>query len=225
MKIKEMAKLERPVEKMALLGRENLSNSELLAIIIRSGRKGESALSLSERLLRNTKDGIRGLYDSSLEELTSIEGIGPMKASVIMAAFELGRRVSESNGIYKERANSVDDVVNIFMERLRYLKKERFEVLLVDTKGKVIAIENISTGDLTSSLVHPRETFRTAVKRSAAGIILVHNHPSGDPTPSEEDIVVTKKLIEAGRVLGISVMDHIVIGDGIFCSMKARGII
>lgn len=225
MKIKEMTKLERPVEKMALLGRESLSNSELLAIIIRSGRKGESALSLSERLLRNTKDGLRGLYDSSLEELTAIEGIGPMKASVIMAAFELGRRISESNGMSRERASSVEDVADIFMERLRYLKKERFEVLLLDTKGRILAIENVSTGDLSSSPVHPRETFRTAVKRSAAGVIFVHNHPSGDPTPSQEDIVVTKKLIEAGKVLGISVMDHIVIGDGVFCSMKAKGII
>ena len=225
MKIKEMAKLERPVEKMALLGRENLSNSELLAIIIRSGRRGESALSLSERLLKNTENGIRGLYDYSLEELTAIDGIGPMKASVIMAAFELGRRVSESNGISKENVSSVEDVVDIFMERLRYSKKEKFEVLMLDIKGKIIAIENVSTGDLSSSPVHPRETFRTAIKRSAAGVILVHNHPSGDPTPSDDDIVVTKKLIEAGKILGISVMDHIVIGDGVFYSMKARGII
>ena len=225
MKIKEMAKLERPVEKMALLGREALSDTELLAIVIRSGRRGESALSLAERLVRNTNNGIRGLYDSSLEELTEIQGIGSVKASVILAAFELGRRVSMSNGISREKINSVEDVVNIFMERLRYLNKERFEVLMLDSKGKVIAIENISTGDLSSSPVHPRETFRTAVKRSAAGVVFVHNHPSGDPNPSEDDIVVTSKLVEAGKVLGISVLDHVIIGDGVYCSMKARGII
>lgn len=225
MKIKEMARLERPVEKMALLGRESLSNSELLAIVIRSGRRGESAVSLAERLIQDTENGLRGLYDCSLEELTAIDGIGPVKASVIMAAFELGKRVSESNSISKEKIGCVEDVVNIFMERLRYLSKEKFEVLMLDPKGKIIAIENISTGDLTSSPVHPRETFRSAIKRSAAGVIFVHNHPSGDPSPSNDDIVVTKKLIEAGKVLGISVLDHIVIGDGIYYSMKENGII
>ena len=191
MKIKEMAKSERPLEKMALLGRESLSNSELLAIVIRSGKRGESALSLAERLIRNTGNGIRGVYDCSLEELTETDGIGPVKAGVIIAAFELGRRVSESNGISKERITSVEDVADIFMERLRYLKKERFEALMLDTKGRIISIENVSTGDLSSSPVHPRETFRTAVKRSAAAVIFVHNHPSGDPSPSDEDIVVT----------------------------------
>ena len=220
-----MAKLERPVEKMALLGRESLSNSELIAIIIRSGRKGESAVSLAERLIRNTNNGIRGLNECSLEELTAVDGIGPVKASMILAAFELGRRVSLSNGISREKITTVKDCVDIFMERLRYQKKERFEVLMLDAKGKIIAIENISTGDLSSSPVHPRETFRTAIKRSSAGVILVHNHPSGDPSPSDDDIVVTEKLVEAGKVLGISVLDHIIIGDGVYCSMSERGVI
>lgn len=225
MKIKDMAEWERPVEKLAVLGCDSMSDSELLALIIRSGTRDESALDVADRILRGSGCGLRGLADVEAEELMTCDGIGRTKASAIIAAVEIGRRIAKSEGIYRGRISSVNDVADIFMERLRYLKKEKFEIVILDSKGKIISIENISVGDLSSSPVHPRETFRTAVKRSGSAVILVHNHPSGDPEPSKEDLDITRRLVEAGNILGIAVLDHIVIGDGSFCSMKARGII
>lgn len=225
MKIKEMSINERPIEKMVLYGKETLSNSELIAILLKTGTTKLSSLQLAERVINQNADGLRNLANITLEELMDIDGIGQAKAATIVAAVELGKRISASEAIQRGKISCVEDVVDIFMERLRYLKKEMFEVLLLDTKGNIISSENISVGDLCSSVVHPRETFKSAIKRSAAAIIFVHNHPSGDPTPSNEDIAITKRLIEAGNILGISVLDHIIIGDGVFVSMKASDLI
>lgn len=225
MKIKEMSINERPIEKMVLYGKETLSNSELIAILLKTGTTKLSSLQLAERVINQNADGLRNLANITLEELMDIDGIGQAKAATIVAAVELGKRISASEAIQRGKISCVEDVVDIFMERLRYLKKEKFEVLLLDTKGNIISSENISVGDLCSSVVHPRETFKSAIKRSAAAIIFVHNHPSGDPTPSNEDIAITKRLIEAGNILGISVLDHIIIGDGVFVSMKASDLI
>lgn len=225
MKIKEMSINERPIEKMVLYGKETLSNSELIAILLKTGTTKLSSLQLAERVINQNADGLRNLANITLEELMDIDGIGQAKAATIVATVELGKRISASEAIQRGKISCVEDVVDIFMERLRYLKKEKFEVLLLDTKGNIISSENISVGDLCSSVVHPRETFKSAIKRSAAAIIFVHNHPSGDPTPSNEDIAITKRLIEAGNILGISVLDHIIIGDGVFVSMKASDLI
>lgn len=225
MKIKEMSTNERPIEKMVLYGKETLSNSELIAILLKTGTTKLSSLQLAERVINQNADGLRNLANITLEELMDIDGIGQAKAATVVAAVELGKRISASEAIQRGKISCVEDVVDIFMERLRYLKKEMFEVLLLDTKGNIISSENISIGDLCSSVVHPRETFKSAIKKSAAAIIFVHNHPSGDPTPSNEDISITKRLIEAGNILGISVLDHIIIGDGVFVSMKASDLI
>lgn len=225
MKIKEMSINERPIEKMVLYGKETLSNSELIAILLKTGTTKLSSLQLAERVINQNADGLRNLANITLEELMDIDGIGQAKAATIVAAVELGKRISASEAIQRGKISCVEDVVDIFMERLRYLQKEMFEVLLLDTKGNIISSENISVGDLCSSVVHPRETFKSAIKRSAAAIIFVHNHPSGDLTPSNEDIAITKRLIEAGNILGISVLDHIIIGDGVFVSMKASDLI
>ena len=225
MKIKEMSINERPIEKMVLYGKETLSNSELIAILLKTGTTKLSSLQLAERVINQNADGLRNLANITLEELMDIDGIGQAKAATIVAAVELGKRISASEAIQRGKISCVEDVVDIFMERLRYLQKEMFEVLLLDTKGNIISSENISVGDLCSSVVHPRETFKSAIKRSAAAIIFVHNHPSGDPTPSNEDIAITKRLIEAENILGISVLDHIIIGDGVFVSMKASDLI
>lgn len=225
MKIKEMSINERPIEKMVLYGKETLSNSELIAILLKTGTTKLSSLQLAERVINQNADGLRNLANITLEELMDIDGIGQAKAATIVAAVELGKRISASEAIQRGKISCVEDVVDIFMERLRYLQKEMFEVLLLDTKGNIISSENISVGDLCSSVVHPRETFKSAIKRSSAAIIFVHNHPSGDPTPSNEDIAITKRLIEAGNILGISVLDHIIIGDGVFVSMKASDLI
>ena len=213
MKIREMVKDERPREKMAMYGRQTLTNSELLAILIKTGTERRGVLDIADEIIHKS-GGIRMLAEYSLEELAAFEGIGRAKACVILAAVELGSRIKDAG-----------DVADVFLEKLRYMKKERFESLLLDAKGNIISCELISMGDLMSSPVHPRETFQAAVKRGAAAVILVHNHPSGDPTPSDDDIKITKRLKEAGDILGISVLDHVIVGDGNYVSLRNLGII
>ncbi|MEG0291984.1 MAG: DNA repair protein RadC [Anaerovoracaceae bacterium] len=225
MKIMKMASSERPREKMLLQGKEKLSNSELLAIIIKSGTKKSSALAVAEEVLNIGQNGLVDLMDVSIEELKCIEGIGVAKATELLAVTELSKRLASSYKTKNGAIESVQDVVGLLMEKMRHYKKEFFKTILLDSKGQIIMMDEISIGDLSSSVVHPRETFISAIKRSAASIILVHNHPSGNPEPSEADIKVTKRLIEAGELLGIKVLDHIIIGDGTYYSMKAEGII
>ena len=224
MKIREMIKEERPREKMVMYGRQTLTNSELLAILIKTGTEKRGVLDIADDIIHKS-GGIRMLTEYSLEELSAFEGIGRAKACVILAAVELGSRLSASCIHSYGRIKSAEDVAAVFTEKLRYMKKEIFEALLIDAKGNIIASEVISIGDLTSSLVHPRETFQAAVKRGAAAVILVHNHPSGDAAPSDDDIKITKRLKEAGDILGISVLDHVIIGDSSYVSLKALGLI
>ncbi|WP_073342792.1 RadC family protein [Caldanaerobius fijiensis] len=216
---------ERPRERMLKYGPEVLSNVELLAIIIRTGTKNESAIKLAERLLnRAGEDGLKFLLDSSLEELSKIKGVGLAKAAELKAAIELGIRVQKA----ARKIHTItkpQDIADLLMVEMRYLKKEVFKIVLLNVKNQVISIENISIGNLNSSIVHPREIFNAAIRKYSASIILVHNHPSGDPTPSMEDINVTKRIIEGGKILGIDVLDHIVIGDGTYVSMKQKNII
>ncbi len=223
--IKEMPETERPREKLVRYGAESLSNAELLAIIIRTGSKEYSSIDLANIILSQDKKGIRFLTNCSIEQLQSIKGIGKSKACQILAAIELGKRLSRSSLEAKKSIKSPQDVVNIFIDDMRYLEKEYFKVVFLNTKNEIISYETISIGSLNASIVHPREVFNRAIKKSSASLILVHNHPSGNPNPSKEDINITKRLIEAGNIIGIEILDHIIIGDGIYYSLKENSII
>ena len=225
MNIKDLPMEERPMEKLISKGPKVLSNAELLALVIRTGSGSESAIGLAERIMSSLDDGIRSLTTVTPEELTRIAGVGKAKASMLIAVGELSRRITASaigKGISIDSASSA---AGLFMEDLRFEKKEHFRTLLLDAKGKVIYIDEVSVGGLTMAPVHPREVFSSAVKRGACGVILVHNHPSGDPTPSMEDRSLTDRLVEAGKLMGIRVLDHIIIGDGKYYSFAGEGII
>lgn len=221
--IKDMPEEMRPREKLMLKGEKNLDDAELLAIILGQGTRELSALELAQQLIYKYKS-LRHLKDASLEELLEEKGIGPAKAVSVKASIEMGRRMAQDSQV-KTQIKSPDDVKNIVMEEMRYFDREHFRVIYLDRKGGMLEMQDISVGGLHSSIVHPREVFKVAVKKSAASLILVHNHPSGDPTPSQEDVEITRRLIEAGNIMGISVLDHIVIGDNTYCSLKSKGLI
>ncbi len=218
--IRDMAKDERPREKLLLYGVDSLSNEELLAIVIRTGVGNKSALDLSRILLSRQEEGIVGLTQQTIEELTQTQGIGTTKACSVLAAMELGRRVYKSHSIKRRRITSPNEIIDAFMAQMRFLLKEEFRVIFLNTKNEMVGWETISIGSLNASIVHPREVFNRAVKRSAASLILLHNHPSGNPEPSHEDVQITSRLVEAGKVLGITILDHVIIGDGRWHSMK-----
>ncbi len=221
--IKDMPEELRPREKLLSRGEGALSDAELLAVLIGQGTRGLNAVELANQLILEHK-GLRNLRDLSIEELMQHKGIGVAKAVTIKAALELAKR--SSLGVpYRVTVRSPVDVTYLVMEEMRYFDREYFRVLYLDRKGTLLVMEDVSVGSLHSSFVHPREVFKTAVKRSAASIILVHNHPSGDPSPSKEDIQTSNRLIQAGSILGIEVLDHIIIGDGRYCSMKEKGLI
>ncbi|SCA87084.1 UPF0758 protein [Bacillus glycinifermentans] len=222
LKLRDFPEDERPRERLLNMGAESLSNHELLAILLRTGTKKESVLQLSSRLLQ-TFDGLRLLKEASVEELSSISGIGRAKAVQILAALELGRRIHKL--VYEERhvIRFPEDAANLLMEDMRFLSQEHFVCLYLNSKNQVIHKRTVFIGSLNSSIVHPREVFKEALKRSAASFICVHNHPSGDPAPSSEDIDVTRRLNECGQLIGIELLDHIVIGDQKFVSLKEKG--
>ncbi|NCN86268.1 JAB domain-containing protein [archaeon] len=215
MKIKDIIERERPKEKFIELGPESLSDTELLSIILRTGIINENVLELSHKLIK--KYGMKNLFSCSVEELCEIKGIGKSKAVQILTIPELVKRINlGSEKISKIKCGK--DVYNLMKEKLEGKTKEYFYCLLLDSKNKIIKIENVSVGILDASIVHPREIFKSAIKSSSSSIILVHNHPSGESTPSEEDISITKKLIECGDLLGINVIDHIIIGKNNYWS-------
>jgi len=225
--LKNLPAEERPRERLCKYGPEVLSNAELLAIIIRTGNRNETALALAQRMLSELgQDGGLGfLMDITIEELTEVKGISLAKACAIKAAIELGKRIGGIKSTNKVFIRSPRDVADLLMNEMRYLKKEHFRTIQLNVKNQVLAVEDVSVGSLNASIVHPREVFQGPIRRSSAAIILVHNHPSGDPSPSKEDIDITKRLFEAGKLLGIDVLDHIIIGDGIYTSLKEKGII
>lgn len=224
MTLKDMALGERPREKMLSKGESSLSNDELLAILLRTGTKNKNAIELANYIINKDVQGIRYLQDITIEELCEIEGIGLSKASQIKAAIELGRRISSSRP-ENYKVKNPWDIYKYYMDSLRYLKKEIFKVVLLNTKNEIIADIDVSIGTLNSSLVHPREVFREAIKRSANKMILLHNHPSGSIEPSNEDKNITFRLIKCGELIGIEVIDHIIIGDGLYFSFKENMII
>lgn len=207
----------RPRERLVKFGVGNLSDAEILAIILQQGIKNENVIDMSSRLI--SKHGLDKLSECSLKELQDIRGIGFAKACQILALFEFNKRhttAKKTNG----KITSAEDAFNYFHEHLRDEKQETFIVLMLNTKKHIIGEERISKGTLDSSIIHPREVFKTAIKNSTSRIIIVHNHPSGDPTPSESDRQLTEKLIEAGELLGIIVLDHVIIGNGRWWSWK-----
>ncbi|WP_270452695.1 RadC family protein [Halonatronomonas betaini] len=222
--IKELPLEDRPREKLISYGESKLSNSELIAILLGSGTRGRTAIELAQDILCQSS-GLIGLADLSIDELTQKKGIGQSKASRLKVAFELGRRLSDFSPAKKTILRSPIHAVDYMQSRLKLKKQEIFLVVLLDIKSQVIKVEEISKGGLAKSIVHPREVFKTAIRASAAGIILGHNHPSGNTTASSEDINITNKLIEAGNIIGIKVIDHLIIGDNSYLSMREEGLI
>ncbi|MGD6795670.1 RadC family protein [Metabacillus indicus] len=222
LKIHDFPLEDRPRERLIHDGPESLANHELLAILLRTGSKKESVLQLANRLL-NHFEGLRFLKEASVAELTSISGIGEAKAVQVLAALELGRRINRL--AYEDRyvIKSPQDGANYVMEEMRFLLQEHFVCLYLNTKNQVLHKQTVFIGSLNASIVHPREVFKEALKRSAASIICIHNHPSGDPSPSREDIEVTKRLTECGKMLGIELLDHLIIGEQKYVSLKEKG--
>ncbi len=227
MKVKDLPESERPYEKLLDRGSEALSDAELLAIIIKTGTRNLQSIEVAQRVLSLNKyeKGLSGLYNLSIEQFKEVEGIGEVKAMQIMAVLEFSKRLAKHKAVREFNIDSPASLAKIYMEEMRYLKQEHFKVVYLDTKNNIMGDKDVSIGTINSTLVHPREVFCDAVKHSAANIIVLHNHPSGDPSPSQEDEKVTIKLFEAGKILGINLLDHIIIGDGKYFNFKGKGIL
>ncbi len=223
MTIHDLPVSERPRERLHKLGAEALSAQEILALILGRGIAGESVMVTAQRLLSRFGN-LKGIANASLEELAQVKGIGVAKSSQIKAAFELANRLGSYAGGERTTVKTPDDVAGIVQGTLRNKKKEYFLALLLDTRNQLIRVAEISVGSLDSSIVHPREVFKEAVSASAASVIFTHNHPSGDPEASEDDIKLTKRLAEAGEIMGIAVLDHIIIADEKYISLKRQGL-
>ncbi len=217
----------RPYEKFEKYGKRALTDSELLAILLRSGTKDCNAEELAAKILclYKKESSLVSLYQVSFEELYKVKGIGKIKAIQILALLELSQRISKQRYACHVKASSPESISNYFMEEMRHVKEEKFIVVLLDAKCRMIGYEVISKGSLTASIVHPREVYKTAVQKSAHSIIVLHNHPSGDPSPSREDIQITARLKEVGGIMGIPLLDHIIIGDGSYISLKEKSFI
>lgn len=221
--VREWPEAERPRERLIKHGAKTLSDAQLLAIVLRTGSNGKTVIDTAIELLQRF-GGLRGLEEASISELKKFKGLGIAKIAQIKASFELGKRVL-SEKAKEQLFNSAESVYNYFFPKLNGLKKEVFITLLLDTKLKLIKEVKVSEGTLNQSLIHPREIFKEAVKESAYAVILLHNHPSGDSAPSEQDIEITKKLKKASEILEIPILDHIIIGSGKYFSMKENKII
>ncbi|MBU5444670.1 DNA repair protein RadC [Paenibacillus sp. MSJ-34] len=221
--LRDLPREERPRERLMQYGASSLSHAELLAILLRTGTRRESAVHMAQRMLRQI-GGLRNLVDISIEEMTEMKGMGLAKAIQLKAGIELGRRLAQSRLNETITIRKPQDAADLLSEQMRYLQKEHFVCLFLNTKNHLIAQETLSMGSLNASIVHPREIFRAAIKCSSASVICAHNHPSGDPTPSAEDIGLTRRLVEAGEIIGIDVLDHLIIGDGSFISLKEQGL-
>lgn len=209
MKIQDIPKENRPRERFLKHGPEALSDAELFAILLRTGTKGENAIDMSNRLI--SEHGLDKLFECSLKELQQIKGIGPAKAMQLLAMAELGKRYAGAKNPIKKITHA-KDVFDLFHEKLKNEKQENFIILMLNNKHHIIGEQLISKGTLDAALIEPREVFRAAIKSAAARVVLIHNHPSGDPNPSGEDIEITKKLIEVGKTINIPVLDHVIIG-------------
>lgn len=224
--IKDWPEEDRPREKLLNKGAESLTEAELLAIILRTGNAstGQSALDHAHFLLKEFKD-LRGIDAAPVRELRAVKGIGPAKAAQLKAALEIGRRMGQEKWEVGQSLRSSDDVFRHFRNQLEKEKREIFYVVLLTNKNRKIREVKISEGSLTASLVHPREVYNPVIRESAAAVIFVHNHPSGDPAPSPEDVEITRRLKEVGEVMGVRVLDHVVIGHNRYFSFSDRGML
>jgi DNA repair protein RadC len=223
-RIMDLPENERPQERMIRYGPESLSNSELLALVLRTGTAEENIISLCSRILTEA-NGLNGLLNYSLEEFVQLKGIKNAKAAQLLALAEISRRFKSYKSGDNYKITQPKDGAEFVMESMRHLKQEVLKVLMLSTKNTIVHMKDISMGSLNSSIVHPREVFAEAVRKSCASIIVCHNHPSGDPSPSSEDINITHRLKECGKILGIELLDHIIIGNGIYVSLKEKGIL
>jgi DNA repair protein RadC len=214
--------VDRPRERLDAVGPESLSDAELLALLLRTGRRGADALAVASSLLQRHA-GLLGLARASRRELSAAAGVGPAKEATLRAAFELGRRLAAGRLAPGTALRGPADVFRHFHPTLRDAPHERFLVVLLDGRHRLLRHELVSQGTLTASLVHPREVFRPALRESAAALVLVHNHPSGDPTPSREDREITERLVRAGELLGVPVLDHVVVAERGFASLREEG--
>jgi DNA repair protein RadC len=219
--IRDMPESERPRERLSRYGAGALSTAELLAILLRTGVHGENVINLAMRLLAQYS-GLSGLAKASSSELEQIKGVGPAKVTQLKAAFELGRRLLVEAPDERPQIRSPSDAANLVMLEMGLLDQEHLRLLLLDTKNRVIEMPTVYVGNLNTSVIRVGELFRYGLRANCAGMIVVHNHPSGDPTPSPEDVRVTERIVEAGRLLDIEVLDHLVIGKGRFVSLKER---
>jgi DNA repair protein RadC len=222
--IKELPIDERPREKLTALGPASLSNGELLAILINTGSRGESVMALSMRILKESGGGLRGLMKRDLDSLTEIRGVGPAKAVTILAAVELGRRIAQQAPEEREQVRNPEDLARIFEPRLMALDHEQLWVAVLDTKHMLERLAPIYQGSVNSAQVRTAEVFKEAIRANAPAIALAHNHPSGDPTPSSDDIALTADLEQAARILDIELLDHLIIGDGRWLSLRRLGL-
>lgn len=222
--INNLIECDKPREKLLRNGASSLSESELLAILLRSGNKKEDVLNLSKKLWIYLSK-MQSISDITMAELLEIDGIGMSKASVVISSIEFSKRIMLREKTEAFFVDSPKSVADIFINILRDEFKEHFFVVLLNTKNKIISWDEISRGDLNSSIVHPREVFKYALKHSANSIICLHNHPSGDVTPSREDIEITKRLVEVGELVGVRVLDHIIIGQNKYVSLREKGLI
>jgi len=222
--IHDLPKTERPRERLQKFGPEVLSAQELLALIIGRGIPGKSVMNIAQELLTEFKS-IKGVSQASLEQLCRIKGINQAKAVQIKACFELGRRQELDVELKDFDIKNPQSAVKAIQATIKDKAKEHFKLVLLNTRNKIIGITNVSVGTLNTNLVHPREVFKDAIIHSAASVVLVHNHPSGDPEPSEDDLEITKRLMESGKIVGIEVMDHIIVTKNDFFSFKERKLI
>jgi len=220
--VRDLPRQERPRERLQKFGPEALSAQELLALIIGRGIPRKSVMSIAQELLAKFGN-VKAISQASIEELSQIKGIGLAKAAQIKACFELGRREELEPELKNFDIKDPEAVVKAIRASIKDKAKEHFKLILLNPRNKIIGISTISIGTLNASLVHPREVFKDAIVHSAASVVLAHNHPSGDPEPSEDDITITKRLVEAGKILGIEVIDHIIIGKNDYYSFRAKG--
>jgi len=226
-KINQLPPQERPYEKCERFGPAHLTDAELLAIMLRTGTKGESSIELAKRVLypMSSEDGVLNLHKWSIEQLVRLRGIGRVKAIQIVSLLELAKRLSRAQASEGLSFSNPSSIAMYYMEEMRHHKQEIMKLLLLNTKNKLISENDISKGTVNSAVISPRELFVEALQKNAVSIILIHNHPSGEPTPSREDILMTKRITEAGKMIGIALLDHIVIGNNCYTSLREKGLL
>lgn len=223
MRVQDLPVWEKPREKLLRDGASRLTNAELLALLLRTGTADKPVMELAAEILSLNGNGLRYLTECCPEDLRKVRGLGDAKICTLLVAAELGRRIASTQSEAKERICGSGDIVNLYMEKVRYYRQEHFFCLLFDSRGGIIEEKEVSVGDLNSAQANPREVFAGAIRRNASSVAFIHNHPSGDPTPSQADLATTRRLVDAGNLLGIPVIDHIIIGDGTYVSFKEEG--